>query len=860
MLFASIHLFFPPSPAMAGPRPPQASITTILFARPVRVILAAVVFCIIIASLQWSPPKDVSVRLSHYFDQDKSSSLAPFPPYPSSKTLADEFADKYDTNEQASASNPSAVQKPGRLDDSQQMGGHRKDIPRPDDDDDLDIDEPQSLEKEKDNDTSSSKASKPLSGHEAVKVLKASSSKASTSKPSVMPEAALLSHESSSKSSIGETEALMGHEAVKSIAETAKVASVSADGAQFAYVFYATQDVYACSVLVNVDRMQNQLKVKYPIYVLVTNELSEIYLEGFKQRNVIISVQEVPPLADGGAGYYRDCLVKLLAFQMHHVNPSLKRIIMMDSDQLVLKNLDHLFEGLPQVDLAAPRAYWLSKATISSTFMVINLSDRLWNSLEPQIKNISSDKYDMDLVNDIFSETVLMLPGNYITINSHWETWSIPKWYQPQDQAAVGTSPSGKDTVSSSASSSASLQSAAQERVAVLPPKPKEIVVTSSDETTPNSKLVKRAAGSEDEGEDDVGFSDLQGSQAGRPGGVASWKSSPRAKPKAPKKGAKSVTPGQSAKGSKSRPTSSDGHDDMEVPEPDADQFPPKPVKADVNFDNARKGTHANGKSPKSGASAASKQAAKPVIPEEASKGASKVSSTAEDDLDDDDEQSTAKAGDSVATSKSSQDKAGEGKQTTGSESQPDHKAVKPVTPPGSDQVAKPVIPAEALKGTKVAGESADGLEDEDEDDLEFSKHSASATPAQAAQDAEETKSSSDSASDDDSTKSASPEEQKSETEKASQDKDDSAEQEQPGKEPIKKFIPKPQRPSFQELYNVYDSAYVLHFFALGKPWTWSYETTQSNREDAHPLFYEQFKEWRSAALRVCPPGVIDQV
>ena len=61
--------------------------------------------------------------------------------------------------------------------------------------------------------------------------------------------------------------------------------------------------------------------------------------------------------------------------------------------------------------------------------MLIGLSDRLWERIEPAMTNITKDKYDMDLVNDLLSDTVLMLPGNFISINSHWETWGIPKWY-----------------------------------------------------------------------------------------------------------------------------------------------------------------------------------------------------------------------------------------------------------------------------------------------------------------------------------------------------------------------------------------------------------------------------------------------
>ena len=83
--------------------------------------------------------------------------------------------------------------------------------------------------------------------------------------------------------------------------------------------------------------------------------------------------------------------------------------------------------------------------------------------------------------------------------------------------------------------------------------------------------------------------------------------------------------------------------------------------------------------------------------------------------------------------------------------------------------------------------------------------------------------------------------------------------QDQPAAVPSAIIDPmKSQRPNFQKLYDVYDSASLLHFSSLGKPWSWSYAEAQSSRADAHPLFYEQYREWRTAAIELCPSGVIE--
>lgn len=104
---------------------------------------------------------------------------------------------------------------------------------------------------------------------------------------------------------------------------------------------------------------------------------------------------------------------------------------MLDSDQLSLRSLDSLFE-LPEVDLAAPRAFWIDKGAFASTLMLITLSDRLWEKINAGMQMIEGRVYDMDLVNNILGDTVLMLPGNYVTLNSHFEDWNLPNWFGPE--------------------------------------------------------------------------------------------------------------------------------------------------------------------------------------------------------------------------------------------------------------------------------------------------------------------------------------------------------------------------------------------------------------------------------------------
>jgi hypothetical protein len=213
----------------------------------------------------------------------------------------------------------------------------------------------------------------------------------------------------------------------------------------FSYVFYATNDDYACSALVNVYRLQTLFHTTARIVLLATSSVSDPFLAAFAARNVTVIIEEAPPLADGSVDYYQDVLLKLVSFKLHHFDPSFKRIIVLDADQLILRPLDDLF-GLPEVDVAAPRAYWIGKDAASSTFMLVMLSERLWQRIELAMREIKSDKYDMDLINEVLGWEMMLLPGEYAAINSHWEVSDIPTWFRDANEVPTTSAFAPKPT------------------------------------------------------------------------------------------------------------------------------------------------------------------------------------------------------------------------------------------------------------------------------------------------------------------------------------------------------------------------------------------------------------------------------
>lgn len=223
-----------------------------------------------------------------------------------------------------------------------------------------------------------------------------------------------------------------------------------AEDAGFAYVFYATSNSYACSALVNIHQLRN-VGSAVPIHVLASEGVSKDYIDAFTTAGVTAHVEMTPKLPLQHGHYYENCLLKLVVFKMHKLDPSLKRVLIFDSDQLILKHFDTLFSDIPPVDLAAPRAYWLGaeEAVFSSAFMLITLSDRLWNKVNRTFPISDDDfggaepKVDMDIMNDELGATATVLSGEYVTLNSHWEAWDLPNWYHPEDRHNLSHTQSG---------------------------------------------------------------------------------------------------------------------------------------------------------------------------------------------------------------------------------------------------------------------------------------------------------------------------------------------------------------------------------------------------------------------------------
>lgn len=189
-----------------------------------------------------------------------------------------------------------------------------------------------------------------------------------------------------------------------------------------AYVLYATSDIYMCSALINLRRIRrfgasrhNDVVVIIPEDYQPSNTLSVASAAG---NFTVIRVAPTVKLSDST---YHDVLTKLRVFELEQYD----RIVYIDADSLVMRSMDDLFQ-LPITPLAASRAYWLQHMTITTIMMVIQPSkagfECLWKRQELKPRHA-----DMDLIDEEFGETAMLLPTHMGVLNSHWaENWHGP--------------------------------------------------------------------------------------------------------------------------------------------------------------------------------------------------------------------------------------------------------------------------------------------------------------------------------------------------------------------------------------------------------------------------------------------------
>lgn len=106
-------------------------------------------------------------------------------------------------------------------------------------------------------------------------------------------------------------------------------------------------------------------------------------------------------------------VTKFMAFSLGYYD----RVIALDSDITLLQSIDELFT-LPQTPIALPRAYWYKTKPwpLTSMLMVIKPDAEEFARFEDKISSggdhqlVQAQKFDMELINERFEETAMVLP------------------------------------------------------------------------------------------------------------------------------------------------------------------------------------------------------------------------------------------------------------------------------------------------------------------------------------------------------------------------------------------------------------------------------------------------------------------
>ncbi|TVY23487.1 Glucose N-acetyltransferase [Lachnellula hyalina] len=192
------------------------------------------------------------------------------------------------------------------------------------------------------------------------------------------------------------------------------------DWSKLYYVQYVTSPEYLCNALMVWSEIEEigsraQRVMMYPSS-WDPNEVDEIDLQLTPVARLLqaavsdyfVKLQPIEVLHQNGTTEktWADSYTKLLAFNLTDFD----RVLAIDSDSVVLQNLDELFL-LPEGPLAMPFVYWGEPQgwQFSSQMMLITPSADAFSKIEAAIQEAKKDEYDMDIINKLYKGKVLQI-------------------------------------------------------------------------------------------------------------------------------------------------------------------------------------------------------------------------------------------------------------------------------------------------------------------------------------------------------------------------------------------------------------------------------------------------------------------
>lgn len=180
---------------------------------------------------------------------------------------------------------------------------------------------------------------------------------------------------------------------------------------KFSYIFYVIDDFYACAAMQTCYRLEKFGKSPcIHCFALLGPNVSNEYEKTLQRRRIKVKrVEPVYTTKNETAKVYSQVLTKFRVFS----NYGYTRLIYLDVDVYILKNMDHLFL-LPRAPIWCAQAHWETAHRITSMLMIIEPSDINMNLLISNAQKFHY--YDMDALDNVFKAKCPMLPKIYSVI------------------------------------------------------------------------------------------------------------------------------------------------------------------------------------------------------------------------------------------------------------------------------------------------------------------------------------------------------------------------------------------------------------------------------------------------------------
>ena len=192
----------------------------------------------------------------------------------------------------------------------------------------------------------------------------------------------------------------------------------------YSYVSLLTNDSYSYGIVLLVESMK-KVNTKYPLHVLVTDNVSDAVLELLNQlENVTYEKVDTIPITDyiyvhnekinaPLAVTWKNCWTKFRIFNLTQFD----KIVFLDADIMVMKNLDHLFEK-PHMTAALDGEYfnlWPGWDHFNSGCLVIEPKEEEFNNILTYANSLREE----DLPNYVFADQELL--------NFYYKDWPEKK-------------------------------------------------------------------------------------------------------------------------------------------------------------------------------------------------------------------------------------------------------------------------------------------------------------------------------------------------------------------------------------------------------------------------------------------------